>query len=109
MLLTATPLQNSLFELYGLVSFLDEHMFGDVQVFRERYMRGALIQRELSELRQRLKPICQRTQRRQVTEYVRFTNRIPITQDFTPSDEEQDIYDQVSKYLPRDTLHALRT
>ncbi|MEJ7849537.1 MAG: SNF2-related protein [Pyrinomonadaceae bacterium] len=106
-LLTATPLQNSLLELFGLVSFLDEHLFGDVQVFRERYMRGALAQRELSELRQRLKPICQRTLRRQVTEYVRFTNRIPITQDFTPSQAEQDLYDQVSAYLQREKLNAL--
>jgi adenine-specific DNA-methyltransferase len=105
--LTATPLQNSLLELYGLVSFLDEHMFGDVQVFRERYMRGTLAQRELSELRHRLKPICQRTLRRQVTEYVKFTNRIPITQDFTPSAEEQDLYEQVSLYLQRGKLHAL--
>lgn len=107
LLLTATPLQNSLLELYGLVSFLDEHMFGDIQVFRERYMRGALAQRELSELRQRLKPICQRTLRRQVQEYVKFTNRIPITQDFTPSAKEQDLYDQVSTYLQRDKLNAL--
>lgn len=106
-LLTATPLQNSLLELYGLVSFLDEHMFGEVQVFRERYMRGTLAQRELSELRQRLKPICQRTLRRQVKEYVKFTNRIPLTQDFTPSAEEQNLYDQVSTYLQRDKLHAL--
>lgn len=106
-LLTATPLQNSLLELYGLVSFLDEHMFGDVQVFRERYMRGSLAQRELSELRQRLRPICQRTLRRQVSEYVRFTNRIPITQDFTPSPEEQNLYDAVTNYLQRDKLHAL--
>ena len=106
-LLTATPLQNSLLELYGLVSFLDEHMFGDVQVFRERYMRGTLQQRELGELRQRLRPICQRTLRRQVVEYVRFTNRIPITQDFTPSVEEQKLYDQVSAYLQREKLHAL--
>lgn len=106
-LLTATPLQNSLLELYGLVSFLDEHMFGDVQVFRERYMRGTLAQRELSELRQRLKPICQRTLRRQVQEYVKFTNRIPIAQDFTPSAEEQNLYDQVSLYLQRDKLYAL--
>ncbi len=82
-------------------------MFGDVQVFRERYMRGILAQRELSELRQRLKPICQRTLRRQVQEYVRFTNRIPIAQDFTPSAEEQNLYDQVSLYLQRDKLHAL--
>jgi len=107
LLLTATPLQNSLLELYGLVSFLDEHMFGDIQVFRERYMRGTLAQRELSELRQRLKPICQRTLRRQVQEYVKFTNRIPIAQDFTPSAEEQNLYEQVSLYLQREKLHAL--
>jgi len=34
-LLTATPLQNSLLELYGLVSFIDEHAFGDVGSFGE--------------------------------------------------------------------------
>jgi superfamily II DNA or RNA helicase len=107
LLLTATPLQNSLLELYGLVSFLDEHLFGDINAFRARYMRGAVEERELKELRQRLKPICQRTLRRQVTEYVRFTNRIPITQDFTPTPEEQKLYEQVSDYLQREKLNAL--
>ena len=33
-LLTATPLQNSLLELYGLVSVLDEHFFGNEGAFR---------------------------------------------------------------------------
>ena len=107
LLLTATPLQNSLLELYGLVSFLDEHLFGDINAFRARYMRGAVEERELRELRQRLKPIVQRTLRRQVTEYVRFTNRIPITQDFTPTADEQKLYDQVSGYLQREKLNAL--
>jgi ERCC4-related helicase len=107
LLLTATPLQNSLLELFGLVSFLDEHLFGDIQVFRERYMRDPLAQRELRELRQRLRPICQRTLRRQVSGYVRFTNRIPITQDFTPTLEEQKLYEHVSNYLQRESLNAL--
>ena len=40
-LLTATPLQNSLLELYGLVSVVDEHTFGDLDSFRDRYTRGA--------------------------------------------------------------------
>jgi hypothetical protein len=31
LLLTATPLQNSLLELFGLVSFIDEHTFGDLR------------------------------------------------------------------------------
>ncbi len=38
LLLTATPLQNSLLELYGLVSFIDEHTFGDVRSFREQFL-----------------------------------------------------------------------
>ena len=40
-------------------------------------------------------------------EYVRFTKRIPITQDFTPSEEEQRLYDKVSDYLIRPDLFAL--
>ena len=107
LLLTATPLQNNLLELFGLVSFLDEHVFGDIEAFRERYMRGPLQERQLDDLRERLRPLCQRTLRRQVTEYVRFTNRIPLTQDFTPTPEEQELYEKVSAYLQRETLHAL--
>ncbi|MGO9271157.1 MAG: SNF2-related protein [Terriglobia bacterium] len=37
LLLTATPLQNSLDELFGLVSFIDEHTFGNLQSFREQF------------------------------------------------------------------------
>lgn len=107
LLLTATPLQNNLQELFGLVSFLDEHVFGDVKAFRARYQSREVAERELGDLRERLRPLCQRTLRRQVTEYIRFTNRIPFTQDFTPTRAEQELYDQVSEYLQRDTLHAL--
>ena len=39
-LLTATPLQNSLMELYGLVSVIDEHFFGDEGTFRAAYVNG---------------------------------------------------------------------
>ena len=34
LLLTATPLQNSLLELYGLVSVIDDHAFGDIASFK---------------------------------------------------------------------------
>ncbi|MFH1715313.1 MAG: DEAD/DEAH box helicase, partial [Elusimicrobiota bacterium] len=37
-LLTATPLQNSLMELYGLASFIDEHIFGDIKSFKEQFI-----------------------------------------------------------------------
>lgn len=106
-LLTATPLQNTLLELWGLISFLDEHLFGDLASFRSQYGRGPLSEAEFQDLRRRLRPLCQRTLRRQVAEYVRYTNRIPITQDFTPTDEEQRLYDSVSAYLQRPELQAL--
>ena len=105
-LLTATPLQNSLMELYGLVSFIDEYAFGDLKSFRSQYARitSPVI---YDELRNRLKPICHRTLRRQVLEYIRYTNRVPITQEFIPSEDEQALYSMVSEYLQKENLQAL--
>jgi ERCC4-related helicase len=105
-LLTATPLQNNLLELYGLVSFLDEHAFGDKRAFSAQYNRGQNDESH-AELKSRLAPFCHRTLRRQVTEYVQYTSRSALTQDFTPSQEEQALYDLVSDYLRREDLHSL--
>src|SRR3972149_6076286 len=77
-LLTATPLQNSLMELYGLVSVIDEYAFGDDKSFRTQYER-LTSETSFDELKARLTPICHRTLRRQVLEYIRYTNRIPLT------------------------------
>jgi ERCC4-related helicase len=104
-LLTATPLQNSLMELYGLVSLIDDYAFGDAKSFRAQYAR--LTDGQFDELKTRLQPICHRTLRRQVLEYIRYTNRIPITQEFVPTDTEQALYDMVSDYLRRPSLQAL--
>lgn len=105
-LLTATPLQNSLMELYGLVSFIDEYAFGDAKSFRSQYAR-LTGDATFNELKDRLEPICHRTLRRQVLEYIRYTNRIAITEEFVPSEEEQTLYDLVSDYLRRPSLQAL--
>lgn len=105
-LLTATPLQNSLMELYGLVSFIDEYAFGDEKSFKQQYARISS-DTQFDSLKNRLKPLCHRTLRRQVLEYVKYTNRQPITQEFWPSQEEQDLYDMVSDYLQRPELCAL--
>ena len=107
LLLTATPLQNSLMELYGLVSIIDEHVFGDAPSFREQFVRAGSESERNSSLRHRLNPICIRTLRRQVVEYVPYTKRIPITQDFTPSDDEQLLYESVSTFLQRESLVSL--
>lgn len=105
-LLTATPLQNSLLELYGLVSIIDEFAFGDLKSYRTRFARlgsGA----DFEELKARLKPLCKRTLRRQVLEYIKYTNRHALVQEFVPTADEQRLYDLVSDYLQSPTLYAL--
>jgi superfamily II DNA or RNA helicase len=105
--LTATPLQNSLMELYGLVSLIDDHVFGDAGSFRDQFLKTADEQGRNLQLRDRIKPICCRTLRKQVVEYIPFTKRVPITQDFSPSDEEQTLYESISAFLQREKLIAL--
>lgn len=107
LLLTATPLQNSLLELYGLVSVIDPHVFGDPISFREQFLRAEDDAVRNRALRQRMADVCHRTLRRQVLEYVRFTQRSPLTQEFSPTDDEQRLYEEVSEYLRRDVLYAL--
>jgi superfamily II DNA or RNA helicase len=105
-LLTATPLQNSLLELYGLVSFIDERVFGDLDSFKSQF--GALKNAEsFDALKNRIAPICKRTLRRQVEAYVKYTKRIPLLREFTPSADETALYNHVTEYLEREALHAL--
>lgn len=106
LLLTATPLQNSLLELYGLVSFIDDYIFGDIKSYKNQFAR---LTNEINfdDLKARIAPICKRTLRRQVLEYIKYTNRIPITQEFIPTKDETVLYDLVSEYLRRSNLQAL--
>lgn len=105
-LLTATPLQNSLLELYGLVSIIDDFAFGDLKSFRSRFARLGN-DADFAELKDRLRPLCKRTLRKQVLQYVKYTNRHALVQEFVPTPEEQRLYDLVSDYLQQPTLYAL--
>jgi SNF2 family DNA or RNA helicase len=104
LLLTATPMQNSLVELYGLSTLIDERLFGDITAFRSRYTGAGS---SITDLRQRLSTFCKRTLRNQVTEYVRYTERRAITRPFTPSNAEHSLYEAVSSFLQRPNSYAL--
>ncbi len=104
LLLTATPLQNSLLELYGLSTLIDEHLFGDLNAFRAQYTSAGS---SLTELRQRLSGFCKRTLRNQVTEFIRYTERRAITRPFKSSDNEHALYEAVSGFLQRADSYAL--
>lgn len=104
LLLTATPLQNSLLELYGLSTLIDEQLFGDETAFRRQYMQSGA---DLPALRQRLQGFVQRSLRRDVLEYVKYTERKALTQKFNPTDDEQQLYDDISTFLQNEESYAL--
>ncbi|MBK7664291.1 MAG: DEAD/DEAH box helicase family protein [Sterolibacteriaceae bacterium] len=104
LLLTATPLQNSLMELYGLSTLIDEHLFGDEAAFRKQFMNSAT---GVDELRTRLASFAKRTLRRDVLEYIKYTERKALTQPFDPTDDEQSLYERISTFLQRQDSYAL--
>lgn len=103
-LLTATPLQNSLLELFGLSIILDDRIFGDVTAFRTQYTNAGA---DLQDLRRRLQSFCHRTLRRQVVEYIQYTKRQTFTAEFTPTNDEQQLYESVSEFLSRDDTFSI--
>lgn len=102
-LLTATPLQNSLMDLYGLISFIDPRIFGSEQVFRQRYMKDE----DYDDLKRELTPVLYRTLRRDVADYMHFVKRICKTVDFELSLDEIELYERVNQFLKRNVLYSI--
>ena len=104
-LLTATPLQNSLIDLHGLISFIDPRIFGSEKVFNKRYIDGE----DYSDLKRELSPVLYRTLRKDVAKYMNFKKRICRTVDFTLSADEMELYQRVNDFLKRDLLYSIPT
>jgi hypothetical protein len=104
LLLTATPLQNSILELYGLSTLIDDSIFGDLGAFKSQFVGAG---GDLAGLRQRLDSFCKRTLRKDVTEYIKYTERKAITQKFRSTDDEHRFYEAVSDYLTREDSYAI--
>ena len=102
-LLTATPLQNSLMDLYGLISFIDPKIFGSEQVFRQRYMKNE----NYDDLKRKLAPVLYRTLRKDVTNYMYFAKRICKTVDFELSQDEIELYERVNRFLKKENLYSI--
>ena len=96
-LLTATPIQNNVMDLYGLTTLIDENYFGDIKIYREKYIKNYSY--NLEDLKLRLNPIMHRTLREQVKPYIRFTKRIPKTFSFTQNNDEIEVYNSIRELL----------
>ncbi len=104
-LLTATPLQNSLSDLHGLISFIDPRIFGPEKAFNKRFVEG----QDYTELKRELLPVLYRTLRKDVAKYMDFKRRTCITVDFHLTEEETELYDLVNDFLKRENLYSIPT
>ena len=104
-LLTATPLQNSLTDLHGLISFIDPRIFGSERLFNKRFVEGE----DYAELKRELAPVLYRTLRRDVAKYMEFRKRTCRTVDFTLSPDEAKLYMRVNNFLKRETVYSIPT
>jgi adenine-specific DNA-methyltransferase len=115
LLLTATPIQNSLTELWGLVQYVEPTgtLLGDLRTFRETFCPAddrRLLDGQEDELRSRLSGVCQRTLRRQAQEFLErpFVAREARLYEYTMSSEEKALYDEVTAYLLSPGIVAFR-
>src|SRR5271163_3925228 len=113
LLLTATPMQNSLAELWGLVQYVEPTgtLLGDIATFREVFCDEddrTLVPGQEHELQRRLAIVLQRTLRRQAQEFLDrpFTQRRCRLYEYAMSDAERSLYDDVTEYLLEPSLYA---
>ena len=113
LLLTATPMQNSLAELWGLVQYVEPTgtLLGDIATFREVFCADddrTLVPGQEHELQRRLSLVLQRTLRRQAQEFLErpFTQRRCRLYEYEMSSDERSLYDDVTEYLLQPSLYA---
>src|SRR3989475_11394176 len=113
LLLTATPIQNSLAELWGLVQYVEPTgtLLGDLDTFRRVFCPSddATIAEDLDdELRRRMSSVCQRTLRRQAQEFLErpFVQRSCRLFEYSMQPDERALYDDVTRWLMEPDLVA---
>lgn len=109
LLLTATPMQNNLMELYGLTSFIDDYTLGTRESFQSLFCNLSDQDREerMADLRQRMNGFFRRELRKNVLEYINYTNRNTITFSYDPTDYEEQLRINFEEFLRREVLISI--
>ena len=96
LLLTATPIEKNIMDLYGLIWFIDKSVLPESELFLHRYLRKP---ENYPELAQRVSRFCFRTLRSQAKQYAKIPERILIADEYEISEQEQELYHALEKYI----------
>jgi len=115
LLLTATPIQNSLAELWALVRYVDPTgtLLGDFRTFRQIFCDNddrILAEGQEHELRRRIDVVLKRSLRRQAQEFLSkpFVGRQARLFEYRMSPDESRLYEDVTRYLLEPSLAGFR-
>ena len=98
LLITGTPMQKNIMDLFGLMEFIEPGMLGDADEFYQRYYKQPQNYDELKDL---LAPYTFRTLRSQVKADVMLPERNILTQSYSLSSQERELNDLLTKYITK--------
>jgi len=101
LLLTATPVQNNLEELFNLVTLLEPGLLSTAKQFQKRFVdrRDKLVPRNVDELHDLLSEVMVRNRRSTVG--LSFTRRWARTESLSLRGGERELYDDVTRFVRR--------
>ena len=103
LLLSATPVQNNLNELYNMIELIRPGHLGTWNDFAGRYLQEengrSLRMENRDSLQNILSNVIIRTTREEVKNYIQFTDRIPKTHILEATPAEQELYASATDYV----------